>query len=122
MSGEHVAGYCPMGCGKTLFLGAMGYVTCSYLQCPNPTALSNIITDAETEHRVTFSKTKFTITHPLRERLTDMAKCALHDYLDRLGGPPVKTGRYRATAHGTGWRFDAQNTANSPTPTERGGE
>lgn len=103
---EYVAGFCPMGCGKTLFVGKGGYVTCSYVKCPNPTALSNIITDPETEHRVTFLKSKFTITHPLRERLGDMAKCALHAYLDRLGGPPVKPGKYRALADGKSWRFD----------------
>jgi hypothetical protein len=33
-----VAGECPMGCGRTLFLGSGGHVTCSLLGCPNPAA------------------------------------------------------------------------------------
>lgn len=27
---------CPNGCGKTLFVGEGGYVTCSFRNCPEP--------------------------------------------------------------------------------------
>ena len=38
-----VQGRCP-ACGKTtLFLGASGYVTCSLLRCPNPSAASDLL-------------------------------------------------------------------------------
>lgn len=33
-----VQGKCPHGCGDTLFLGAGGHVTCSWLHCPDPAA------------------------------------------------------------------------------------
>ena len=33
-----VRGYCPLGCGATLFLAAGGCVTCSSLNCPRPDA------------------------------------------------------------------------------------
>lgn len=31
-----IVGKCPMGCGSTLFIGKGGFVTCSYLKCPDP--------------------------------------------------------------------------------------
>ena len=101
-----VDGFCPMGCGKTLFLGDGGYVTCSYLHCPNRAAVADILADRETEHIVTFSAAGFTIRHPLRERLGDaLMDCALHSYCEGLDGPPVALGRYRATGHGRTWKW-----------------
>ena len=38
-----VAGYCPMGCGQTLFLGSGGYVTCSWVECPEPDVASTLL-------------------------------------------------------------------------------
>lgn len=38
-----VRGICPMGCGETLFLGAGGYVTCSWIDCPDPAAASDLL-------------------------------------------------------------------------------
>ena len=36
-----------MGCGDTLFLGKEGYVTCSYLRCPNPSRVNQLLTQFE---------------------------------------------------------------------------
>jgi len=36
-----VKGRCPMGCGETLFLGAGGHVTCSFIDCPDPAAVDD---------------------------------------------------------------------------------
>jgi Family of unknown function (DUF6085) len=36
-----------MGCGDTLFLAAEGYVTCSYIDCPEPDAASRLLRFAE---------------------------------------------------------------------------
>jgi hypothetical protein len=92
-----IAGNCPMGCGETLFLGAGGFVTCSYLTCPRPDAASRILADAESEHIVEFGRREFTVRHPLKERLDDaLMRCDLHEHITRLAGPPVKPGRYRA--------------------------
>ena len=93
-----VAGYCPMGCGATLFLAAGGHITCSYQGCPNSTAVADILDERETEHIVTIRDDNFSILHPLRERLgSQLDDCAIHAYMMGLSGPPAMPGRYRAT-------------------------
>lgn len=93
---EKVQGFCPMGCGETLFLGSGGYVTCSWIDCPNPTAVSDILANQETEHIVLIGAGDFSLQHPLRERLNgELFNCALHEYLESLTGPPRARGRYR---------------------------
>lgn len=42
-----VKGRCPMGCGEHLFLGVGGYVTCGYIECPEPDAASRLLKFAE---------------------------------------------------------------------------
>lgn len=102
-----IDGYCPMGCGRTLFLAEGGCVTCSYLHCPRPTAVDELLEDQETEHLVEFEARTFTIRHPLRERLDDaLLKCSLHDHVAGLGGPPVQPGTYRARANGDRWTWE----------------
>ena len=92
-----VDGYCPMGCGRTLFLADDGDITCSYLHCPRRDAVTELLADRETEHIVIFAETEFTIRHPLRERLDDaLMDCDLHKDISAMTGPPVKPGTYRA--------------------------
>ena len=38
-----VKGRCPMGCGETLFLGAGGHVTCSWVECPHPSRVDELL-------------------------------------------------------------------------------
>ena len=45
---ERVVGVCPLGCGRTLFLGDGGYVTCSWVRCPNRAAASELLEQAAT--------------------------------------------------------------------------
>ncbi|MDH6116873.1 hypothetical protein ABH930_000292 [Kitasatospora sp. GAS204A] len=51
-----VQGRCPACTRSTLILGAGGYVTCAHLECPDPTAASNLLEQhpaqqsAELEH------------------------------------------------------------------------
>jgi hypothetical protein len=104
-----VAGFCPMGCGRTLFLGDGGHVTCSRIECSNPTAVTDLLHDAETEHVVEFTSTRFTIRHPLRERLNeglDLWDCQLQQFLETLGGPPIMPGRYRARGSSRAWSWE----------------
>jgi hypothetical protein len=100
-----VQGYCPMGCGRTLFLDDSGHIVCSWRGgdgCPNPTAVDVLLAERETEHVVKFDDVGFVILHPLRERLDDLTAgddlwdCSLHAYVQSLPGPPVRPGRYRA--------------------------
>lgn len=93
-----VAGFCPMGCGQTLFLGAGGHVTCSLIGCPRPTAADELLGDTETEHIVMLGADEFTVRHPLRERLDDaLLDCQLHSDIRYMSGPPRQLGRYRVT-------------------------
>lgn len=96
-----------MGCGATLFLGSGGYVTCSWVECPNPTAASDLLGDREVEHIVEFGLKTFTIRHPLRERLNeDLMVCGLYDHIVGLDGPPIQMGRYRARRADGRWHWE----------------
>lgn len=96
MSDRSIVGYCPMGCGRTLFVGSGGHITCSYIPCPNPAAVDQILGDSETEHVVMLGETGFTVRHPLRERLGDaLMACQVHERIAAYDGPPHQPGRYR---------------------------
>lgn len=85
-----------MGCGETLFVGSGGYITCSFIHCPRPDAVSDILADRETEHIVELDRETFSVQHPLRERLDgDLFRCKLHAESSEMDGPPRVTGRYR---------------------------
>ena len=93
-----VQGYCPACGGESLFLADEGYITCSRLGCPKPTAVSDLLADCETEHIVVFDEGGFVVQHPMRERLeAELFECGLHRDLIELHGPPVKPGRYRVS-------------------------
>lgn len=99
-----------MGCGETLFVGAGGYITCSYIPCSKPDAVATILAERETEHIVQLKAHDFSILHPLRERLGDeLLRCDLHAYLIGLDGPPRQPGRYRARLVDGAWRFEEAN-------------
>jgi hypothetical protein len=99
-------GYCPMGCGETLFVAAGGYIICSRIACPAPTAASEILHDAETEHTVLFGEGTFIVRHPLRERMDDaLMRCHLHEHIAGLSGPPMAPGWYRAVPLGGSARW-----------------
>ena len=108
-----ITGYCPMGCGQTLFVGDGGYITCSFIHCPRPSAVADILEDRETEHVVQFSDQIFNVRHPLLERLDDkLMSCELHDWIFNLDGPPVRPGKYRAvTRTSGGWKFTPAEAA-----------
>ncbi len=93
---EKIAGYCPMGCGQTLFVGNLGAITCSHLECPCPEAVHTILSNAQTEHVVVFTEENFSIKHPLRERVGDeLHRCPVHKALSLLDEAPVEPGTYQ---------------------------
>lgn len=105
-----ISGYCPACGGPWLSSSADGYIVCTSLDCPRPTAVDELLEDRETEHIVVFGDAVFTIKHPLRERLDDaLLKCRLHEWLASRDGPPAKPGTYRArvAASGDSWTFEA---------------
>ncbi len=94
---EKVQGFCPMGCGSTLFLASGNYITCSLDKCPDPCAANDILAENEPHHIVKFGEATFDVIHPLRERLgDDLFNCRLHSLIKAMWGPPVAPGRYRA--------------------------
>jgi hypothetical protein len=111
---SRIVGYCPMGCGRTLF-SAQGCITCSFANCPRPTAVDELLDDRETQHIVDFGESEFTVRHPLRERLDDaLLDCDLHRYCNSLPGPPTRPGRYRARQSGLHWTWEPVNPAPVP--------
>jgi hypothetical protein len=92
-----VQGYCPMGCGQTLYLNTEAEaITCSNDDCPSPVAIDVLLENPETEHIVDLQRSTFSVQHPMRERLYGaLFNCELHGYLTGLPGPPAEPGRYR---------------------------
>ena len=118
---EHVTvrveGFCPACGGSTLFLASGAYVTCSVIDCPNPTIVATLLEDRERNHIVRIDGGRCDVRHPLSERLGDeIEKCLLEDWLDYVkgvAGPLLKSGRYRAyrpgphgSHPGTSWTFE----------------
>lgn len=112
----NVQGFCPMGCGRTLYRNVYGRISCAYSKCPEPLAVDTILSVAETEHIVTLTANDYTIKHPLRERLGDaLLTCGLGSWLNSFAKPPNKPGTYRAVAQqvdywkppGNTWQFTA---------------
>lgn len=100
MNVKKIKGYCSQGCGETLFIDEGGYITCSYAKCPDPSYVSDLLSDRETEHIVKFTDEGFTVQHPLRECRESLMSCDLHVRLAELDRPPVKPGTYRFIATG----------------------
>lgn len=91
---QKVAGYCPMGCGQTLFLGDLGGVTCSDLQCPRPDVVHTLLCNPEHEHRLVIADGKAIVKHPLRERADDeLFDCPALDLAQQE--PDLEEGEYR---------------------------
>lgn len=93
---ESITGYCPE-CGGSLFVGSGGYITCSSIECPNPTKVADLLLEREREHIVELREDTFSIRHPLREHPSDLLACGVHAYVSSLDGPPRRPGRYRVS-------------------------
>jgi Family of unknown function (DUF6085) len=110
---RRVYGYCPMGCGESLFLATSGFVECVKLDCPNPVAVSQVLQERETEHLVTFDEDGWQAKHPLRERIRDeLLSCPIGDAVAIMlkGDPGLEVlGTYRVAPSpigpgGWGWK------------------
>lgn len=71
---KHVAGVCPMGCGETLFLGDGGHITCSYNDCPDPTAADGMLSQAASAQRTEEATVSATERFKLEGELDAMRK------------------------------------------------
>jgi hypothetical protein len=89
-----VDGYCPMGCGRRLiFDDRTSRVECVSVVCPRPMAADEVL-HLSADHFVVFDEDRFTVEHPLRERVQGtMTSCAVLDVLREISAPPP--GRYR---------------------------
>ncbi len=118
---QNIKGYCPMGCGQTLFVADGGYVTCSFISCPDPGYVSDLLDDRETEHIVKFTDDGFAVRHPLKERRAGLMDCDLHVRLAELNGAPVESGTYRLLTSATDkpWSFQRiTDSVATPAPTK----
>lgn len=97
-----VQGHCP-ACGlETLFVGAGGYLTCSYVDCPLPDAASRLLERVETAHIVQLTAHSWTAEHPLIERITgSLLSCGIGEAVDHQlefaegVSISIRPGRYR---------------------------
>lgn len=103
-----VRGHCPACGGESLFLAEGGYVTCSRLECPRPSAVAELLDDRETDHLVVLRRKDFTVRHPLRERLDDaLLTCDVHERIKAMDGPPRQPGTYRVSVlPGGSWMWE----------------
>jgi hypothetical protein len=70
--------------------------------CPDPDAAQKILSDPETRDVVEFTDERFTVLHPLRERLSgNLFGCPVNQAVLALDDPP-DPGRYRAWLGGDG--------------------
>lgn len=101
-----VAGRCPACGARCLFLRSSGYVTCSAVECPNPTAVADML-DRPSYHVVEIGEGGWAIQHQTT-CFPNLLDCGLHhrfsNWMDTLDGPPVAPGRYRL--HRSGVRLD----------------
>lgn len=101
-----VNGYCPMGCGRTIYTNVMGEVHCADPGCPRFDAVDQILNEQETEHVVRLSYDGWSMKHPLRERLDDeLLHCAAGAVAAGLGGRRP-FGTYRLYEAGGDWHWD----------------
>jgi hypothetical protein len=94
-----VVGYCPMGCGPHLHVMSGGMIMCLAKDCPDPGAVTGILSERETLDVVTFDDHSFNVLHPLRERIGHaLLTCPVAAHIAELDGPPpgVSDGKYRA--------------------------
>lgn len=99
-----VQGHCPACGGESLFVASGGYITCSRSDCPDPTALADILEERETHHLVTFKADGWTCRHPLIERKgNQLVECEVNSLLQTLMGPPPVLGTYRLRTDGPSW-------------------
>lgn len=91
-----VQGHCPACGAQSLFVADEGHITCSFVSCPQPDAVSLILDDRETEHIAQLGANGWTVRHPLRERIGDaLMTCSLNDYLRDID-QPEELGTFRA--------------------------
>lgn len=86
-----------MGCGPHLHVMSGGLIMCLAKDCPDPGAVTQIISDPETLDVVQIDEDGFSILHPLRERLGGgLFDCPVNRALAAMPEPPALPGRYRA--------------------------
>jgi hypothetical protein len=100
-----IAGYCPLGCGETLYTAHGIKIMCSDPACPDPDAAQKILNEPETEHLVTIAGDGYSVKHPLRERIDNaLLDCAAGKHAGYYGAG-MTPGRYRLHAPFADWEW-----------------
>lgn len=95
-----VSGYCPMGCGQTLFVGDGGHITCSEDECPNPAAVDELLASPHIDEHIVevedAQRGTVSVEHPLHERIGHalLDSCPLNAHFAEHGIGAHDEGRY----------------------------
>lgn len=104
--GQLICGYCPDSETKTVVIT----MNAAAWEAVKP-MVRNVVgwdgfeeIDSDGEHTVLFEETRFTVEHPLEERLEgSLMDCELHRALSQSVEPPEELGRYRVHWDGTNY-------------------
>lgn len=79
--------HCPAGCGPTLSYVVGAGVVCVAQECPEPEALSKLLSEHVHYHEVEIEGDWWTAKHPLIERLDDrIFECGIQEWAHRHKG------------------------------------
>lgn len=104
-----INGYCPMGCGETLWATLERGIICRNRDCPDATVVSKVLSDPEVGHIAQVGVAGWTLMHPLHERLgeqPEMFTCAVAQWLRSHSEAPADAGTYRVLPDGDGYRLE----------------
>lgn len=105
-TGNRVAGFCPMGCGRTLYRSPTEQIVCANEDCSNRDSVSTLLAADSRFHQVLIHEGGFKIVCPLGERLSDV-RCSFHIWMQSLDGPPKPDGSYLVRRGPNGWIWQA---------------
>lgn len=91
-----VLGYCPMGCGETLYFEPP-HIMCNDAECPDSMAVGKLLSENQgTWHILDVQADGVTTKHPIMERIDGgLFGCTVHDYAMSFHGPPVSLGMWK---------------------------
>jgi hypothetical protein len=104
-----IKGYCPMGCGETLWAALDAGVVCLNRHCPDPRVVAKVLADPEVGHVARIDASGWTLMHPLHERLgeqPEMFTCGISKWLRAHAEMPADRGTYRVLPDGDGYRLE----------------
>lgn len=99
-----IAPACPVCNHELAYTKSHGELTCTWSDCPRPTAATELLSEGETEHLITLTTDGYTIKHPIRERLDDaLLNCPLAAYITEHAQNMLTAGDLTTNTHYRMW-------------------